>query len=570
MRTWDEVGLVVTGAGPEIYTTCPKCSHTRKKSQVKCLSANIEKGVWHCWHCEWAGSLAHGEQGRSRPFDWKPPTYRRPVFLPAPPTNELLQFFERRGIDRSVVEQFGIRQDMVYFPQIEARVPAIVFPYRRKAEVVNCKYRALSVGADQKKMFRQETDAEKIFYNVDSLVGQTTAYVVEGEMDVVACAMAGLLAVVSVPDGAPPEHSKPTAKKFEYLVNCESALAPLTKIILAVDGDGPGHALEEELARRLGQERCWRVQWPEGCKDANDVLVSQGKAALRDVLANAKPWPIENFVSIIDITTDIYALRRRAIPRGASTGWPSLDEFYTVMPGEMTIVTGTPGSGKSEFLDALMLNLMQREAWPVLYCSPENLPVTRHARKLIEKYHGGPFYDYGPQAGMTDRQIYEALEFMQPLVAFISPDDSLTIDGVLKRARADVFRRGLKGLVLDPWNEFDHRRAPGLTETEHISASLGMIRRFAQMNGAHVWVVAHPAKLQKDLDGQYPVPRPYDISGSAHWFNRADNCVTVWRNMQDPAADTEIHVQKVRSKYVGQVGTVTLAWDKYSGRYREA
>jgi hypothetical protein len=59
-----------------------------------------------------------------------------------------------------------------------------------------------------------------------------------------------------------------------------------------------------------------------------------------------------------------------------------------VVPGELTIVTGLPNSGKSEWIDALAVNLARREGWRIALCSLEN-SAKEHGRKLMEKYIGG-------------------------------------------------------------------------------------------------------------------------------------------------------------------------------------
>ncbi len=41
----------------QVYTTCPKCSHERKKKTDKCLGVNLDKQVWHCNHCNYKGWL---------------------------------------------------------------------------------------------------------------------------------------------------------------------------------------------------------------------------------------------------------------------------------------------------------------------------------------------------------------------------------------------------------------------------------------------------------------------------------------------------------------------------------
>ena len=47
MKTWEDVGIDVhgRGAGPEVKTTCPVCSASRKKKSYRCLSVNLDKGV---------------------------------------------------------------------------------------------------------------------------------------------------------------------------------------------------------------------------------------------------------------------------------------------------------------------------------------------------------------------------------------------------------------------------------------------------------------------------------------------------------------------------------------------
>ena len=143
----------------------------------------------------------------------------------------------------------------------------------------------------------------------------------------------------------------------------------------------------------------------------------------------------------------------------------------------------------------------------------------------------------------------------------------MTIEKILELARQAVTRYGINGLVIDPWNELDHSRPANLTETEYISRCLTRVRRFARNHHVHVWLVAHPIKLRKNEDGTYPVPTPYDISGSSHWRNKADNCLTVYRNVEADDHCVELHVQKIRFRQVGKVGAVELMWNPINGQY---
>ena len=560
MKTFDDFQIVLSGrTGAEVQTTCPQCSPSRKKAKARCLSVNTIEGVWICHHCDWRGSLKSGEESRSKP----PKRIVKPHFeKPSAVPPVVRDWFAKRGIPEEFVARHGIALQTAYLPQLEEEVPCLAFPYMRNGETVNIKFRAL-----QEKAFRQVKDAEKVLYGLDDLT-EEWAVIVEGECDKLALDVAGIRNVVSVPDGAPPAGSKPSEAKFEYLVNCAAQLDPLQKIVLAVDNDPPGKTLEEELSRRLGPERCWRVTWPDGCKDANEVLLHHGPDVLADCVAVAKPFPIDGVFTVADLADDVMSLYREGLRGGVSTGWTNVDRHYTVRPGELTIVTGVPSHGKSQFLDALVVNLAREHDWAFGICSPENLPARRHIAKLIEQYSGFPFRE-GPTQRLPKEGLLPAMDWLHAHVYFVAPEEALTIPALLDKAKQMVARYGIRGFILDPWNEFDHTRPAGQTETDYISTSLGQIRRFARKHGVHVWVVTHPQKLYRRDDDTYPVPTPYDISGSAHWRNKADNCLTLWRDENEPGSPVRLYVQKVRFREVGTIGMVELRWNKINGRYED-
>ena len=364
---------------------------------------------------------------------------------------------------------------------------------------------------------------------------------------------------MSVPDGAPQkvkagEVDPEDNAKFEYVWNCKAELACVTKIILACDADGPGRALEEELARRLGRERCWRVAWPDGndvqLKDANEVLVGCGAEVLRECIEAAQPYPIRSLHDAGQFESDVLMLYRHGPKRALSTGWPALDSYMKIREGELSVVTGTPGSGKSEFIDALAVNLAKQFGWRFAVCSFEN-PPDEHLSKLAEKYLGMPFWQ-GPAPRMGEGDLQRALEWINDRFYFIRADDEApTIDWILEAAKSAVMRYGARGLIVDPYNEIESKRPSTMSETEYVSQVLGKVKRFAQTHGCHVWFVAHPAKMHRDTNGAIPVPSLYDISGSAHWVNKADLGIVVHRNPNKVPPETEIHVRKVRFKSVG-------------------
>jgi twinkle protein len=258
--------------------------------------------------------------------------------------------------------------------------------------------------------------------------------------------------------------------------------------------------------------------------------------------------------------------KRGGLPRGQSSGWAGLDDFYTVLPGQWTVITGMPGGGKSEFLDALLVNLAEADpTWEFAIYSPENCPPSTHLAKLLEKVVRKPF-GLGPTERMTFNDVCSGAAWIHEHFFWLEPDlktpDELIATGLAYRNEGRKF-----GIVLDPWNTLDHQRGT-MNETDYVSFILTEVTKLARAANAHVWLVVHPAKIQKTRDGVRPVPTPSDISGSAHWYNKADNIITVHRD-QTQGQDVEIHVQKVRFKHCGRVGLAMLKYDRITGRFFE-
>lgn len=553
MKTLIDYGIDVAGKhGVEVKTTCPQCSSSRKKKNYPCLNVNLEKNCWNCWHCGWSGTLQGGE--------WQKPeirkVYSKPVFAPVEkPSEGLGAWFAKRGISAEVLQRNRISSGEAYFPQVEEERNCIMFPYYRGAEVVNVKYRT------KDKLFRMSAGAERILYGVNDISTEALVWV-EGEIDKLSVEMAGSMSCVSVPDGAPAPDSKSYSNKFDFLN--EKILADVKYHIIAVDNDAPGVRLQEELVRRLGREKCLVVVWPEDCKDANEVLMTHGAEVLGDCIANARRLPIEGTYQVEDFRASLRDRFQYGAPKGTSSGWKGLDPFYNVMTGEWTLVTGIPGSGKSEWLDALTVNLARDHGWTFGIFSPENQPLEYHVDKIAEKFVGKSV-EKGAADRMTDAEHEDAMDWVNDHYTFILPELP-TVDGLLETAQALVLSRGIRGLVIDPWNEIDHSRAAAISETEHISQCLSKIRQFARNNGMHVWVVAHPRIMRKE-EGKYPVPTPYDVAGSAHWRNKADNCITVHWDQVKGGETVQIHIQKVRKKQNGRIGLVELNYDKATGQY---
>ncbi|KAM1213089.1 hypothetical protein PS2_004548 [Malus domestica] len=574
-------GETISVPGQYNHLICPMCKggDSEEKSLSMDISENWDRAIWCCFRgkCGWTGST-RAFVGNRLPPETSKLKKKREITEESlglePLCEEIIDYFSERMISRGTLMRNAVMQKSTG-DQI-----AIAFPYRRDGKLVSCKYR------DIDKKFWQEKDTEKIFYGLDDIKGTNDIIIVEGEIDKLAMEEAGFRNCVSVPDGAPPKVSSkelpPEEKdtKYQYLWNCKEYLKKASRIVLATDGDGPGQALAEELARRLGRERCWRVKWPkkndkENFKDANEVLMYLGSDVLKGVIEDAELFPIRglfNFANYFD-ELDAYYHRTLGYEYGVSTGWKNLNDLYNVVPGELTIVTGVPNSGKSEWIDALLCNLSASVGWKFVLCSMEN-KVREHARKLLEKHIKKPFFDkrYGGSAErMSVEEFEQGKKWLNDTFYLIRcEDDSLpNISWVLDLAQAAVLRHGVRGLVIDPYNELDHQRPPNQTETEYVSQMLTKIKRFAQHHCCHVWFVAHPRQLHQWTGGP---PNLYDISGSAHFINKCDNGIVIHRN-RDPEAgeidQVQVCVRKVRNKVAGTIGDAFLSYDRATGQFMD-
>ncbi len=223
-----------------------------------------------------------------------------------------------------------------------------------------------------------------------------------------------------------------------------------------------------------------------------------------------------------------------------------------------------------------MVNLARREPWKFFIYSPENWPLALHHAKILEKYIGKPFSP-GPNPRIDEEELDLGEEWMKGKFHFCKPNqpdivsilDEAINSGVVSMQPNPAKVTWKTGVVIDPWNQLEHYRPQHQTMTEYVSQTLSeVINRVREFN-LHLWLVAHPAKMRKDRDGKYPIPTPHDIADSAHFWNKADNCITVWRDQVEGSQDVDIHVQKVRWKHIGRIGLATLKYDRITGRYNE-
>ena len=546
-----------------IKTICNQCLPTRHNKRDRSLRVNIDTGHCHCYHCgadfyvpddtEEREKAERQAARKRRAAAVVPQHFQRPVFDASKTTlSDATErwLVETRCIPQSVIAELRITEQEEFMPQFGAKERCVCFNYFEGGQLVNTKFRS------GKKHFKMVQGAELIPYNIDSLIGQTSCIIHEGELDAASSIAAGFKGVISVPTGANSNLS--WLDRF-----METHFEDLEEIIIAVDTDSAGIRLRDELVNRLGAERCRVVAYGPDCKDANEHLVKYGLESLRIAIEQAVEVPLEGIFTAADLHGDLRALFDNGFGPGAETGWEGMDKICTYERRRNIIVTGTPGAGKSEWVDELVLRLCLRHQWKIGFFSPENIPIVYHLRKLIEKLTGHRFQN---GCGMTEGLLARSEEFLAENVSHISLKGNATPDRVLAKARELVVRRGCRIFVFDPLNRFDHEPAPGQTETQYISNLLNKFTEFATQYNCLLILVAHPRKMNRNpTTGATPRVEMYDINGSADFYNKADYGIVVERDKE--IGITRVYVDKVKFKHLGVGGVATFVYDPVNGRY---
>lgn len=541
---------------------CHKCHPSRHNQSDPSLSVNMDEEVWNCHHCDWTGGLGGGEERASRPFfrEIKSKTYVTPI-IHKPSDNplnvEAVKMLKARGIDPKTAIDAGVFATKHYFGKIGKEVPALCFPFVKNGTIVNAKYRPIdTTGFDEElKTFAQEKEAEPVWYGLDWCQDASQVVIVEGEFDALTFRQIGYEAVLSVPSGSPKTHKEVTSK-FDFFPSGEAILRNATNVIIAIEQDGPGNIMAEEIARRVGKDKCLRVFYPDDCKDANDVLLKHGPNSLDMLVRQAPVFPTAGIVSPLELRNRVLHFKNHGLPPGFVCGFPNLDVLYKAVPGQTTVTVGVPTHGKTTVADSIMLGWAIKNDWVIGIFTPENYPQELYMVNLLQKVKKKPFEQF------SQEEIERGLEWLDAHVKLIQPDMP-TLPEIRDRIEFLVRRDGARALIIDPWTEVQTEAGFG-TQNDFIKTKLTDIRQHARDWDYHLYINVHPRKMteSKDVDGVSRTDKPsaYDIMDSSHFANKGDIIMSVWR---DPTADLspiEVSVVKARHRRYGRRGTMYMEY----------
>ena len=553
---------VLYGRSGQIKTFCPFCREVRSNKRDRSLSINTQTLAYHCHYCDAKGYLK-SKMGETlakdqRYFKPQPKKYIKPK-----PKDEskvevfgdsFLEWFKSRGISKPTLLKAKVTQEL--FPHGQEKKGCVAFNYYFEDELINIKYRT------KDKQFAQVSGAKLIPYNVNSIAPEAfkegeekSVIITEGEMDALTYIECGYEHVVSVPSGA--------TGNLDWLDDfIESHFDHLEVFYISVDNDQKGVEERQELIRRLGRDRCCIIDYPKPCKDINEVLLQYGKDAVKKCVENYTELKMEGIQELVDVESNLDFIFNNGLQKGATVGIPSLDKILSFKTGMLNVVTGVPSHGKTFMLNYLLVRLNLMHNWKVAFFSPEFYPVSTHIAQVIETFGGARFSSQN-----YNQSTYEVMkEYMCKNFFWISPDDT-DIQSVMDRSQYLIRKKGIKALVIDPFNALTDKSKKNQKQDEYISDFLQKLRWFARKFDVAIFLVMHPTKMIKQESGLYPVCDLYNCKGASEIFDKADLGLTVWRNEIDEYA--ELHVTKIKFRHLGEKGSAAFKFNIHNGRYVE-
>jgi twinkle protein len=525
---------------------CPLCSSNRqpKNQKAQCSSYDWERGLGTCHNCNTSFQLhTYQRKGASEKI------YVRPLALTVKPEvgSKVEEWFKTRGITQKTLNDLRISEGPEFMPQTGQTENVIKFNYFIGDQLINVKYR------DGRKNFKLYKGAEKVFYNINSIIGYEYCVIVEGEMDVLALHEAGIPNTISVPNGA-----TLNSNNLDYLDACIDYFEDKEKIILAVDADDAGQALQQELIRRLGAEVCFLASFDD-CKDANEYLLKHGKEKLAECITGARPVPLENVTTFKDIESEITDFVRNGFKPGFQVGLQNFDDIFSTYTGQFITVTGIPSSGKSDFVDQMVVGYNQNYGWKTAFASPENAPTYLHAHKIMRKvWQGMPAAEdiHGDKWNQIADHVNDNFYHIDM--------ERYTLESVLRKGAELVKRKGIKCLVIDPFNKVRDVDCKTEDVNRYTMEYLSKIEIFAKKFDVLVFIVAHPTKMYKDGNGKIEEPTMYNIKGGGEWYDASYHGILVHRDYE--AKTVKAKVLKVKFQNLGENGAEAhFKWEPKSG-----
>ena len=576
---------IPAGATGNVSIKCPECSSSRKKSNLKTLSWHVEKQVGTCKHCG---------------LDLFIKTNKMPAFkIQSTPdlTPPMLAYMKNRGLSPETLKCCHVDYAKEYVvDKISGKgksVDCFAFKYLNNNVLRMVKLRA----PNKSFAIKKAKGKEMIFYGLDDISNSDWCILVEGEMDKLSYYEAGIKNCISVPAGAKISQNEKeyfeltgnlineNVQDLKYLTECIDSFKDKKKIYLATDADPAGYKLQEELVRRLGKHRCYKIKFhkysytdSEGkekkCKDANELLMNLGSEALVRTIEDAEEYPIEHIIKMSDTLSALKHQYQHGVVRAKSSGYKCLNNNFNLLLGTPLVLNGMPNMGKTSFTFQIMLNTIVLYGWKWLIFSPENYPHERLVSTLVNMLVGKPIDKKYPGV-MSLTEMESAVSYLNEYVYILDDKDEGWDHSEIRDTVASfVERKGINCCLIDPFNSATKGLKSNLDRESFLNIELSAYTRLAISCNVLVWINAHP----KTLDKQYQnnAPHVMDLAGGVMFFNKMylAACIHI-QNREDPENTiSELHVDKVKFQNIQGIPTrrscpPTLTFKRKNQRYYE-
>ena len=527
---------------------CPLCGDESKHSRRTDGAFDEDKGVGHCFCC---GANFFASKWTYKPV--RQPMLQKPEISLGSYPSSVMAYLNERGLKPEVMHRLGVGYAELPADTPDGKKTFLAFRFLEQGEVVNVQYKSPD------KEFRFEKDCRIIPYNIDSVLGAETVYITEGMMDAAVLVQCGFESVVSLPNGCGTRMScfDPYKEHFRGV-----------RIVYAGDTDPKGIEKRKEVAKYFCDNEFYYVEWAEG-KDANDALMTGGEDGVRfSVLEQSRLLLPLGIATIADEFDAFFELVNNGVPRFPGVNLHGFSHLVRFEPGRLIIISGFPGAGKSSFADYLMMSLAVQQGWKAAVYSPEKYPMSLHYYELGQILMGREMN----QKNFTRQAVERGYRFLLDNIYHIK-DECNSIEDILASAIQLVHQRGIRTLLLDPFNYIELPVLSGANDTQKISHVLKQIVDFAHKYKVLVILVAHPKKPQTEggRKQEPQMPSLYDIAGSADFYNKCDYGLILQRQRSDSYTKapslTWVHVLKVRFRHLGQIGARAFGYDAVSGRF---
>lgn len=374
--------------------------------------------------------------------------------------------------------------------------------------------------------------------------------ITEGEFDCIALKQLGASNCVSLPFGSGSVGSS-FRNNFHYLQKFD-------KIYIAFDCDESGDKAAEEALKFLGPSKYRRIIFPEKCKDANEWVkkCSPCKEDIESLLLNAVSVKSASITNMLDLPDSYYD----EIDLGISSKFKSLDMYLGgLRTGEVTVICGDTGSGKTTFCMNLMKNIAgsKKGIWINSYELFPKVVNRKFASVVLKKNYK---YQKFPQ---EDLKKYK--QFLFENNCHINEINApITFETLKKDLEIATLCHDVKYVLLD---HFDYVYSTGKKKTalENIDDAMRQLHIFAMQFDIGIFLVVHPKQVPSGTELTMN-----DLKGSSAIKQYADNILIITRKDRiDQNEKDKVRIRICKNRLCGTEGYFEMLYIKEGDTYEE-